>query len=224
MSPEHDAGRERENRHLEQHIEAAGGNAYGTQNADLYVHMDQDRTPVYRVRSLPASGPERPREAGQGVRPADLARLEDWRGTPARLALLWLHGPEVESRSRLADRFAAGSAVAGWKVVTAVRGSEAAGTATAAVEGPEPVAGLGQGRAEEGNPGLLMVVESADRWPLTHLTWLFSNALLHRAGVPARVLLTAETLDHWVAVRGTVANHRATTSAHHVERCFPGGG
>ncbi|MEV7170453.1 hypothetical protein AB0O18_12215 [Streptomyces sp. NPDC093224] len=224
MSPEHDAGRERGNRHREQQIVAAGGYAYGTQDADVYVHVEQDRSPVYRVRSLPASGPEGSRGAGHGVRTADLARLEEWRGTPARLALLWLHGPEAASRSRLADRFAAGSAVAGWRVVTAVRGSETTGPGAPAVEGPGQVRGLRQDRAEEGDSGLLMVVENADHWPLPHLTWLFSNALLHRAGVPARVLLTAETLDHWVAVRGTVANHRAATSAHRVERCFPSEG
>jgi TPR repeat protein len=46
-----------------------------------------------------------------------------------------------------------------------------------------------------------MIVDYADRWPLTHLNWLLSNALLHQLETPARVLLLARTSYTWPAVR-----------------------
>ncbi|GAA2815194.1 hypothetical protein [Nonomuraea dietziae] len=57
----------------------------------------------------------------------------------------------------------------------------------------------------DGATGLLLIVDYADQWPLTHLTWLFSNALLHRSPVPVRVLLLARSADAWPAVRAGLA-------------------
>ncbi|MBV1851291.1 tetratricopeptide repeat protein [Catellatospora tritici] len=45
-----------------------------------------------------------------------------------------------------------------------------------------------------------MIVDYADRWPLSHLTWLFSNALFHQPGVPTRILMLARTAYAWSAV------------------------
>jgi tetratricopeptide (TPR) repeat protein len=59
---------------------------------------------------------------------------------------------------------------------------------------------------------LLVLVDYADRWPLTHLTWLFSNSLLLQLGVPTRVLLIARTADTWPAVKGALDKLQASTS------------
>lgn len=57
------------------------------------------------------------------------------------------------------------------------------------------------------------MVDYADRWPLTTLTWLFSNALLHRPDVRARVLLLARGTDSWPALRGALASEQIDVSA-----------
>lgn len=204
MGSEVDPGR------AEQHIAAAGGFAYGALEAD--VHVFGDGKPVYRLRAWPSPSPspsaERPEEAEYGDRVRDVARLQEWRDTSSRLAMLWLHGSHAEDKRRLTARFATGSVAAGWNVAAAVHGSA---TAEASARFMEHAAG-------RGGAGLLMIVERADRWPSGHLIWLFSNALLHRAGIPARVLLTAERLDPWLEIRGVLANHQASASAHRLEQ------
>ncbi|WP_203856050.1 hypothetical protein [Plantactinospora mayteni] len=52
--------------------------------------------------------------------------------------------------------------------------------------------------------GLLMLVDYADRWPLTHLTWLFSNKVLNQ-DVPVRILLLARNEHVWPALRHALA-------------------
>lgn len=59
--------------------------------------------------------------------------------------------------------------------------------------------------------GVLLLVDYADRWPTSHLTWLMANALLHGT-VPARVLLLARSPHPWPALRATLADHQAHTS------------
>ncbi|TDC79714.1 tetratricopeptide repeat protein [Streptomyces hainanensis] len=60
----------------------------------------------------------------------------------------------------------------------------------------------------------MLVVDYADQWPLPHLTWLFSNALLHRPGLPTRLLLLGRSADAWPAVRATLADLQAATAGH----------
>ncbi|MFI9812592.1 tetratricopeptide repeat protein [Saccharothrix variisporea] len=52
----------------------------------------------------------------------------------------------------------------------------------------------------DGHAGVLLLVDYADRWPLSDLSWLFQNRLLHQA-VPARVLLPARSANGWPAVQ-----------------------
>lgn len=47
--------------------------------------------------------------------------------------------------------------------------------------------------------GPLLVVDYADRWPLSHLAWLFSDALFHKR-IPTRVLMLARMAQPWPAV------------------------
>jgi hypothetical protein len=78
----------------------------------------------------------------------------------------WLHGPGDQGKTRLATQFAAESAAAGWKVIAAFHGPDA--------DRPEPGS---QDLRSEGAAGLLVIVDYADRWLLTNLTWLFKNTL-----------------------------------------------
>ncbi|MDI2027137.1 tetratricopeptide repeat protein [Saccharopolyspora sp. TS4A08] len=204
-----------EHRPVHQEVRVEGGFGYGVIGADLHVFAD--RGPVYVLEEFrpptepdPAwlvEMPSRMLNARHEIveftgRQDELDQLRRWRGTGPRLAARWLHAPGGQGKTRLAARFAEDSIEAGWKVVTATHGP---GTVL-----PPPGS---QDLRTDGANGLLLIVDYADRWPLTHLTWLLSNALLHRSGVPARVLLLARSADVWPAVRAALANHQAGTSA-----------
>ncbi|MET9314637.1 tetratricopeptide repeat protein [Kribbella sp. NPDC003505] len=196
-------------------VRVESGVGYGVVGADL--HVFGDGVPLYLLLSWapgPAPDPDWLREMPSRMlnarfavseftgRVDELAELHRWRQSNPRMAVRWLHGPAGQGKSRLAARFADESRAAGWKVVVAVHG---------------PGSVLPSGRQEDlrldGAAGLLLVVDYADRWPLTHLTWLFSNALLHRPGVPVRVLLIGRTLDSWPPVRAALVDYQAETSA-----------
>jgi hypothetical protein len=114
----------------------------------------------------------------------------------------WLHGPGGQGKTRLATQFAAESAAAGWKVIAAFHGPDA--------DRPEPGS---QDLRSEGAAGLLVIVDYADRWLLTNLTWLFKNTLLHQTGVATRILMLARTADAWPRIRGILDVYQAGTSS-----------
>ncbi|RPE35615.1 ATP-binding protein [Kitasatospora cineracea] len=199
----------------EQRVVAEAGFAYGAIGAD--IHVFGDGTPVYVLENW------RPGEAVEDAwlgelpsrmlnarwevvgftgRAAELAELRAWCGGGPRLGVRWLHGPGGQGKTRLAARLARELADDGWKVVTATEGP---GSVL-----PPPGS---QDLRLDGAPGLLLLVDYADRWPLSHLTWLLSNALLHDPAVPARVLMLARDTGPWPAVRAVLADHRAGTSA-----------
>ncbi|GAA2495544.1 hypothetical protein GCM10010406_34720 [Streptomyces thermolineatus] len=199
-----------------QTVRAEGGFAYGVIGADLHVFGDGQ--PVYILENWRAAPPaddawlrelpSRMLSARHEIVPftgrtADLAALHAWRLTDRRLAARWLHGPGGQGKTRLAARFARESLADGWKVVNAVHGP---GSVL-----PPPGS---QDLTTDGAVGLLLVVDYADQWPLPHLTWLFSNALLHRPGLPTRLLLIGRTADMWPAVRATLADLQAATAGH----------
>ncbi len=196
-------------------VTVTAGVGYGVIGADL--HVFGDGSPLYLLENWRPpdqvdSGtlreqPSRMLNARHAVvdftgREEETRQLLEWRDSTPKLSVRWLHGPGGQGKSRLAARLAEDSLAQGWKVV-------------AALHGPGTV--LPADRQEDmslaGATGLLLVVDYADQWPLTHLTWLFSNALLYRPGVRTRVLLVARTLDAWPAVRATLATHLAATSA-----------
>ncbi|MFD7735385.1 hypothetical protein ACFV6F_33995 [Kitasatospora phosalacinea] len=200
---------------LEQRVVAQAGFAYGAIGAD--IHVFGDGTPVYVLENWrPGEGaddawlaelPSRMLNARWEVvgftgRTEELAALRAWCGSGPRLAVRWLHGPGGQGKTRLAARLAREAAAEGWKVVTATEGP---GSVL-----PPPGS---QDLRTDGAPGLLLLVDYADRWPLSHLTWLLSNALLHDPAVPARVLMIARDTGPWPAVRAALADHRAGTSA-----------
>ncbi|ROQ34504.1 tetratricopeptide repeat protein [Streptomyces sp. PanSC19] len=199
----------------EQHVTAHSGYAYGVIGAD--IHVFGDGSPVYLLqnwRRAPAADPEWLRELPSRMlnarfevvpftgRDAELAELRAWRDQGPRLAVRWLHAPGGQGKTRLAARFADATQDEGWRVAAATHGPGSV----------QPPPGS-QDLTTEGRDGVLLVVDYADRWPLTHLTWLFGNALLHRPGVRARVLLLARTADAWPAIRASLANLQAGTSS-----------
>ncbi|GAA3468339.1 tetratricopeptide repeat protein [Nonomuraea roseola] len=198
-----------------QNVSVNAGVAYGVIGADL--HVFGDGSPLYLLENwrgpVPVDSgtlrdqPSRMLNARHAVveftgREAEMAQLRGWRDSTPRLGVRWLHGPGGQGKSRLAAQVAEESLAQGWKVISAVHG---------------PGTVLPADRREDlrltGAAGLLVIVDYADQWPLTHLTWLFSNALLYQVGVPTRILLVARTLDAWPGVRATLADRLASTSA-----------
>ncbi|MGW7082346.1 tetratricopeptide repeat protein [Streptomyces sp. NPDC054871] len=136
-----------------------------------------------------------------------MAALEVWRDDPdSRLSARWLYGPGGQGKTRLATHLAALSAAAGWKVVVATDGPGAV----------HPPPGSQDLRTESA-AGLLVLVDYADRWPGSHLRWLFSNTLFHQPGVRTRILLIGRTADVWPALRAGLANSGASTTSHYLE-------
>jgi hypothetical protein len=174
-----------------QNVTAVNGFAYGVIGAD--IHVFRSGLPLYLLANWQpeeAASPGWLRELPSRMlnaqcavvpftgREDDLARLRHWRDTGARLAVRWLHGPGGQGKTRLAVKFAAESAAAGWKVIVASHGPDA--------DRPKP--GSQDVRLAKA-AGLLVIVDYADRWLLTNVTWLLKNPLLHQTSVMTRVLI-----------------------------------
>ena len=198
-----------------QNVSAVNGFAYGVIGAD--VHVFDNGLPLYLLANWqqePAARsdwllelPSRMLNARRAVVPFtgradELESLREWRDNGPRLAVRWLHGPGGQGKTRIAAQLAAESAAAGWKVAVAFHGPDA----------ERPGAGS-QDLRLEGAAGLLMVVDYADRWLLTNLSWLLRNALLHQTGVVTRVLMIARNTDAWPRVRGILDAYQAGTSS-----------
>ncbi|MEU8437113.1 tetratricopeptide repeat protein [Streptomyces sp. NPDC029216] len=190
---------------VHQEVRAVGGFAYGVVGAD--IHVFGDGSPLYLLlRHLKATAqrsdwlraqPSRMLDARLEVvdftsREGELADLIDWRDSPARLAVRWLHGAGGQGKTRLAARFAAECEETGWLVVHAVHGTDT-----------HPPAEGSQDMRVRGHRGVLLLVDYADRWPMGHLNWLFRNGLL-RQSVSVRVLLLARSVQGWSALRGAL--------------------
>uniref|UniRef100_A0AAU2AEW0 Tetratricopeptide repeat protein n=1 Tax=Streptomyces sp. NBC_00093 TaxID=2975649 RepID=A0AAU2AEW0_9ACTN len=189
----------------QENVANPGGFVHVVQNGDM--HVFGDNVPLYVLR-LWRRAPTCDAETLRGLpsqildgrnqvvrftgRAAELDELQRWRDGTASLAVRWLFGPGGQGKSRLADEFAAESVAAGWKVMVAEQGP---GTLVA----PHGVHDLAVGDAA----GLLLIVDYADRWPFTHLIWLFSNGLLH-TDKPTRVLLLARGTDIWPALQAAL--------------------
>ncbi|ROQ77770.1 tetratricopeptide repeat protein [Streptomyces sp. CEV 2-1] len=197
-----------------QYVTATGGFAYGVIGAD--IHVFGDGTPLYVLelwRPPPALDDEWLREqpsrmlnarfavVGFTGREQELRELREWCTQERGRAARWLHGPGGQGKTRMAHELAAQMAELGW-------------TVAAAVEGPGgvlPPPGS-QDLRPDGTAGLLLLVDYADRWPLSSLTWLFSNALLHRTDLPVRILLIARSTDIWPALRASLVNEQVSFS------------
>ena len=209
---------------IHQVVRVESGFGYGVVDADL--HVFEDRGPVYLLAEHsphPAAHtawllaqPSRLLNARFQVvaftgRAQEQAELAGWRDAAGpRLSARWLHAPGGQGKTRLAAEFAGQSVAAGWKVVTAVHGP-------GSILPPPGSQDMRIGQAI----GLLLIVDYADRWPVSHLTWLFSNALLHRP-TPTRLLLLGRSAHPWPAVRATLHDLEADT-CDQLLRPLPGG-
>lgn len=194
-----------------QEVRAESGFAYGVVGADL--HIFPDRGPLYQLTefrhgSAPYTRhllrqPSRLLDARFEIvtftgRTRELAELSNWRNSSPRLAARWLHAPGGAGKTRLAAEVAADSVARGWKVVVA--------------HGHGSILSSGsQDLRLDGMAGLLLLVDYADRWPASHLSWLFSNALLHQQ-LPTRLLLLARTSQPWPSISATLEELRADIS------------
>jgi Tetratricopeptide repeat len=201
-----------------QTISVESGIGYGMVGADMHVFADG--VPVYLLANWHGAEqadpswlremPSRMLNARFAVvgftgRQEELAQLRKWRQAGPRLTVRWLHAPGGTGKTRLAAQFGAESAASNWKVVTAIRGP---GTIL-----PElPSQDLRPGNAD----GLLLIVDYADQWPLTHLATLLSNRLFGWSEVRTRVLLLARTEDAWERVRGQIAAEPLASSSQHL--------
>src|SRR6185369_1165875 len=87
----------------------------------------------------------------------ELAQLLQWREEGGRLAARWLYAPGGQGKTRLAAEFAAQSSADGWRVVTATHGPGSLSSS--------------QDLSMDNHAGVIVVVDYADRWPLSHLKW-----------------------------------------------------
>jgi hypothetical protein len=119
-------------------------------------------------------------------RAEELTRLAGWRDDPnLGVTLRLVHGAGGQGKTRLAAEFAQRSAALGWVVAHGVHRS---------YDTP-PTTELDAGRVMEGR-GLLVIVDYAERWPVSDLLALAQDRLL-RTGVPTRVLLVARPAGEW---------------------------
>ena len=201
-----------------QYVTAVAGFAYGVIGADM--HVLGDGTPLYLLENYRKLGPADPgwlREMPSRMlnarfavvrftgRESERDDLLKWCQPGSRLAARWLQASGGQGKTRLAAQLAEEMIDAGWKVVTATYGP-------GAIMPPPGSQDMRLGVA----PGLLLIVDYADRWPLTHLTWLLSNALLHQPETPTRVLLIARTAEAWPALRTALSNYQAGISQQHL--------
>ncbi|WP_157436979.1 ATP-binding protein [Actinoplanes subtropicus] len=166
------------------------------QNGDLHVHQRIgthfiDELSFGAVAVPSGEQPSRLLNAGNRVvrfigREQELAELTGWRESGAAMAVRLVHGGAGQGKTRLAHRFAELAHAAGWITVRARHSRDAV---------VQPVAVAAGNALVEVKP-LLVLVDYAERWPLSDLLALLLDRRLH-AGRALRVLLLARPLGAW---------------------------
>ncbi|MET8612394.1 tetratricopeptide repeat protein [Streptomyces misionensis] len=181
-----------------QNLTAHGGRINAVQGADQHNYIYRS-TPPYRVEPYPLDAgtippglrrvPSRLLTARHRLVPfaprPELELLEAWRDDIAPgLTVRLLHGEGGQGKTRLAAEFAARSAEAGWTVAQARHRSEVAS------------AGGGDETLAVRSPGLVIVVDYAERWPLPDLITLIRQ---HSAATRdrLRILLLSRPAGDW---------------------------
>jgi hypothetical protein len=188
---------DRDGAEFAQILAAAGGgqvNAVldGGQHNFIYRNSPPYRVAPFTVPGAPAAGlarvPSRLLMARHQVVPflarPELEQLAEWRDSAPGLLVRLVHAAGGQGKTRLAAEFAARSVRAGWTVAVGRHRSEVA----SAGEGDEHLAVR--------TPGLALLVDYAERWPLDDLIGLIRQ---HRdaARVRLRILLLARTAGSW---------------------------
>ncbi|MEV6301879.1 ATP-binding protein [Actinoplanes sp. NPDC051861] len=169
---------------------------YAVQDGDLHVHQ---RIGTHLIDELsfgpvPADSGEQPSRlltAGNRVvsftgREHEIAELRAWRDDPTAVAVRLLHGGAGQGKTRLAHRFAELCRTDGWITLRARHSRDVAAV---------PVE-VSAGRALVKSGRLLVVVDYAERWPLSDLLALLLDRRLHGTAA-LRVLLLARPVGNW---------------------------
>ncbi|WP_204299424.1 hypothetical protein [Actinoplanes campanulatus] len=172
------------------------GTVFAVQDGDLHIHQ---RIGTHIIEELefgprPSLGGEQPSRllnAENRVvvftgRDHEIAELTGWRDDDAAVAVRLVHGGAGQGKTRLAYRFAELSRQAGWLVSRARHSRD---VAVRPVEVPA-------GNAVVASARLLVLVDYAERWPLSDLLALIHDQRLH-GGPALRILLLARPLDNW---------------------------
>ncbi|MFW6721760.1 tetratricopeptide repeat protein [Streptomyces sp. MAR4 CNY-716] len=182
-----------------QSLEAgSGGRINAVQHGDQYNYIYRNEPP-YRVEPFPLAEPTRAPGLARvpsrllaaryrivHFRPRpELDLLESWREDPSPgFSVRLVHAEGGQGKTRLAIEFATRSAQAGWSVALARHRSEVAS------------AGGGDEHLTVRAPGLVLIVDYAERWPLEDLIALVRQ---HRdaARDRLRILLLARPAGAW---------------------------
>jgi tetratricopeptide (TPR) repeat protein len=119
-------------------------------------------------------------------RKREIAELEAWRDDSAAVAVRLVHGSAGQGKTRLAHRFAELSGAAGWITLRARHSRDIA---------VRPI-DVQPGRAVVTAGPILVVVDYAERWPLSDLLALLVDRRLHGSRA-LRVLLLARPVGNW---------------------------
>ncbi|MFI7601378.1 hypothetical protein [Actinoplanes sp. NPDC049681] len=119
-------------------------------------------------------------------RKREIAELEAWRDDPAPVAVRLMHGGAGQGKTRLSHRFAELSAAAGWVTLRARHSRDIA---------VRPI-DVHPGTSVVTASPMLVVVDYAERWPLSDLLALLVDRRLHNSRA-LRVLLLARPVGNW---------------------------
>jgi hypothetical protein len=185
----------------ETHV-APGGKAFVVQHGNMTVYQWK---PEYRIEQyefgIPdwepgalRSQPSRMLRAQYQVVPFDSERrrmeieqLVNWRDQNLESAAVLLHGPGGQGKTRLADYAAEASSRNGWHVLRAVSNRSA-------ISGEEQVR---SDLAAAGKTGVMVIVDYAERWPISALLALIQDPVLRNQPLPLRFLLVARPAATW---------------------------
>ncbi|MEV0900513.1 hypothetical protein [Actinoplanes sp. NPDC049802] len=172
------------------------GTVFAVQDGDLHIHQ---RIGTHFIDELSfgevaLSGDEQPsrllnasnRVVSFTGREEEIAELTAWRDGGAAVAVRLVHGAAGQGKTRLAFRFAELSQRHGWVVCRARHSRDVTVRQVEIPAGNELVA----------SRRLLVLVDYAERWPLSDLLALLHDQRLH-GGPALRVLLLARPLDNW---------------------------
>ncbi|WP_063040906.1 tetratricopeptide repeat protein [Nocardia pseudovaccinii] len=115
----------------------------------------------------------------------ELAELRDWMGRAEQIGVRLIHASGGQGKTRLMAHCAAQSAAAGWAVWRVNYSPD--------LDLPQDPIQMG------GNRGVLVLVDYADRWLLSHLRQLVAKlrVIALEYGVTMRVLMVARSAAHW---------------------------
>ncbi len=186
--------------HQDTNVES-GGKAFVVQHGNMIVYQWR---PEYRIEAFESdlpigeavlrAQPSRMLRAQYKVVPFDaerrrteIERLSAWRDGDDDTAVLLLHGPGGQGKTRLAAYIAEVTGSAKWLVVSAALNRSGA-------PGQEQVT---IAASASGKLGIMLLVDYAERWPLATLLSLMQDPLLRRMHLPLRILLVGRPAGTW---------------------------